>query len=162
MMKRSLLAVAFAVALTMPALARDFSVPKKDPAIAISIPDNWKIRDIDYGFSAASPGDDVYFYVESTQAKSVDKMMALNDAWMKDQKITPEGEAKITSVDQGPVKATIYNYKAKDENGPTNVSFTLIPAGDRLIMLTLWGSLDEQKKHDAEIDSILGSIRPAK
>jgi len=88
-------------------------------------------------------------------------MLALNDDWMKEQKITPIGEPKVTVVDQGPVKAKIYNYKAKDENGPTNVSFTLIPTSDSLVMLTLWGSAEEQQKHNADIDAILGSIRPA-
>jgi hypothetical protein len=161
-MKRLLLSAVLTAALALPGFAKDFSVPKKNPAITLTIPDTWKIRDIDYGYSAASPGDDVYFYVESTDPNNVDKMLALNDDWMKEQKITPLGEPKVTVVDQGPVKGKIYNYKAKDENGPTNVSFTLIPAGGSLIMLTLWGSEEEQKKHNAEIDSILGSIRPVK
>ena len=159
-MRRFFLSLALSAALTMPAIARDFSVPKKSPAIMITIPDTWKFSDIEYGFRAASPGDDVYFYVESTGAKSVDKMMALNDQWMKEQGIKPDGDPKITTV-EGAVKAKIYNYKANDKDGPTNVSFTLIPAGDRLVMLTMWGSLEEQQKHNADIDAILGSIRPA-
>jgi hypothetical protein len=161
-MRRLLLSAVITAAFALPCFAKDFAVPKKNPVIAITIPDSWTIRDIDYGFSAASPGDDVYFYVESTDPKNIDKMMALNDAWMKEQKITPIGEPKVTVVDQGPVKAKIYNYKAKDDSGPTNVSFTLIPGDKSLIMLTLWGSEEEQKKHDDEINQILGSIRPAK
>jgi len=146
-------AVALSAALMVPAMGKDYAVSKKNPAIVLTIPDSWKVESIDYGFKAASAGDDVYFYLESTPAKGVDKMMALNDEGMKEQ-------AKVTEVNN-PVKAKIFNFKAHDKDGPTNVSFTLIPSKDGVIMLTLWGSDEEQRKHNAEIDKIFGSIRAA-
>ena len=153
-------AVALSAALMVPAMGKDYAVSKKNPAIVLTIPDSWKVESIDYGFKAASAGDDVYFYLESTPAKGVDKMMALNDEWMKEQGIKPDGDPKVTEVNN-PVKAKIFNFKAHDKDGPTNVSFTLIPSKDGVIMLTLWGSDEEQRKHNAEIDKIFGSIRAA-
>lgn len=157
-MKKTLLLAALAAVLAAPAWAKNFAVPTNDPAITLTIPDNWTITSIDYGFSASSPGDDVIFFVESARASKVEKMMELNDAWMKEQGIKTIGEPTVIETKE-PLEGTIYKYAARDANGPTNVSFILIPTKARLMMLTLWGSNEEQRAHGKAIDAILGSIR---
>lgn len=161
-MKRILHAALLVAALASPAMARTFPVPPDTPAITVTTPDNWKVREIDFGFSASSPGDDVYFSVEYASGdKAVEKMMNDNDAWMKDAKIKivkPNVEAgKINGID---IKH--YEFDTTDENGKTLVDFFLIPAGNSLAMLTFWGSEAERNKHEAGIMSILNSVKPAK
>ena len=161
-MKSILHAALLVTALAAPAMARTFPVPPDTPAITVTTPDNWKVREIDYGFSASSPGDDVYFSVEYASGdKAVGKMMDDNESWMKENKIKsvkPNVEAgKINGVD---IKH--YEFDTTDENGKTLVDFFLIPAGSSLAMLTFWGSEEERNKHQNEIVSIMNSVRPAK
>ena len=155
-------AVLVLVALGGPALARTFPVPPEHPAIAVSVPDNWKVSEIDYGYSALSPGEDVFFSVEHAEnAKDLRAMMDLNTSWMKENHIKPvkptEEEGSVNGI-----PLTHYEFDTTDENGKTLVDFMLVRAGDSLAMLTLWGSVEERNKHEKEILSIFNSIRPAK
>ena len=161
-MMRVLHAALLVAALAGPAMARTCPVPPDTPAITVTTPDKWKVREIDYGFSAMSPGEDVYFSVEYAKGdKAVEKMMSDNEAWMKENNIKsvkPSIEAgKINGVD---IKH--YEFDTTDDNGKTLVDFFLIPAGNSLAMLTFWGSVEERNKHQDEIVGIMNSIRPAK
>jgi hypothetical protein len=161
-MKSVLHATLVVVALTVPAMARTFPIPVGAPAITVTTPDNWKVKEIEYGFSAMSPGDDVYFSVEYASGdKTVEKMMNDNECWMKENKIKPVKpnveEGKINGVD---IKH--YEFDTTDDNGKTLVDFFLVPAGKSLAMLTFWGSEAERNKHQDEIVSIMNSVKPAK
>lgn len=160
-MKTFLLAVALAFGLVSPAFAKNLAVPSDDPAVTLTIPNSWSIQEIEFGYSATSPDKDVAFYVEYAAGARVKKMTDLNTKWMKDNKIVVSGKADEVEADFNGVKGSILRYKAKDENGPTNVNFAFIPAGEnRVIMLTLWGSDEEQAANDKDVSSILGSIKP--
>ena len=160
-MKKLLIGAAMAVALMSSAWAKNLAVPSDDPAVPLSVPNTWTMREIDFGYSASSPENDVVFYVEYAAGKRVKAMTDLNKEWLKDNNIRTSGEPEELELDFNGVKGTVLKFKAKDDNGPTNVNFAFIPAGkERVIMLTLWGSDEEQAKHGKDIDSILGSIKP--
>jgi hypothetical protein len=161
-MKSVLHAALVVVALTVPAMARTFPIPAGAPAITVTTPDNWKVKEIEYGFSAMSSGEDVYFSAEYASGdKAVEKMMNDNESWMKENKIKlvkPDvEEGKINGVD---IKH--YEFDTIDDNGKTLVDFFLVPAGNALAMLTFWGSEAERNKHQDEILSIMNSVKPAK
>lgn len=160
-MKKLVLAVALAIGFAAPALAKNLAVPSDDPAVTLSIPNSWTMKEIDFGYSAVSPDKDVAFYIEYAAGKRVKAMTDLNKEWLKDNDIKPIGDPEEIEADFNGVKGQILKFKAKDENGPTNVNFGFIPAGkDRVIMLTLWASDEEQAEHKAEIEGILNSIKP--
>lgn len=160
-MKKLLLAAVAIVALASPALAKRLAVPSDDPVVTLVIPDSWTMKEIEFGYSAVSPDKEVAFYVEYAAGKRVKAMTDLNNEWLKDNSITTLGAAEERELDFNGIKGSVLKYKAKDENGPTNVNFAFLPAGkDRVIMLTLWGSDAEQAKNDADINAILGSIKP--
>ena len=160
-MKKLLLGAALAAALVMPAWAKNLAVPADDPAVTLSIPNSWTMQEIDFGYSATSPEKDVAFYVEYAAGKRLKAMTDLNKEWLKENSIKTIGEPQELELDFNGVKGSVLKYKAKDENGPTNVNFAFIPAGkDRVIMLTIWGSDEEQAKVGKDLDSILGSIKP--
>jgi hypothetical protein len=161
-MKRILYAAFLVAALAGPAMARTFPVPPDSPAITVTTPANWKVSEIDYGFSASSPGDDVYFSVEYASGdKAVGKMMDDNESWMKENKIKPV-KPKIEAGKINGVDVKHYEFDTTDDNGKTLVDFFLIPAGNSTAMLTLWGSEEERNKHQDEVMSIMNSIKPAK
>lgn len=160
-MKTLLLAAIAALALVCPALAKNLAVPADDPAVTLAIPNTWTIKEIDFGYSAVSPDKDVAFYVEYAAGKRVKAMTDLNKEWLKENSIETIGAPEDTELDFNGVKGSVLKFKAKDENGPTNVNFAFIPAGnERVIMLTLWGSDEEQAKHRADVNAILSSIKP--
>lgn len=161
-MKRVLLAALLVAALAGPAMARTFPVPPDAPAITVTTPDKWKVSEIEYGFSATSPGDDVYFSVEyASGEKAFGKMMDDNESWMKENKI----KSVKPTIEDGKINGVAikhYEFDTTDDNGKTLVDFFLIPAGDARAMLTFWGSETERNKHQDEIMSILNSVKPAK
>ena len=143
-----------------PALARNIAVPDKDPSVVLTIPDTWNIREIDYGYSAVSPGQNVFFSVEYAKANEIDALMENNDNWMKENNIKQVKPTKVEGNLNG-IDATIFQFDTTDDNGPTLVDFVLMPAGKkRMMMLTLWGSEKDRAKHKASIDSIMNSVKP--
>jgi hypothetical protein len=160
-MKKLLLTASLLALLASPATARNIAVPANDPAATITVPDSWKFTEIDYGYSAESPGKDVFFSVEYARANKIDAMMENNQAWMKENGI--DGSVKPTKVEMsfGGLSGTVFRFDTKDENGPTRVDFVLLPGGkDRVIFLTLWGSEAERKKHSDDVDAIMNSVKP--
>ncbi|KAB0264947.1 hypothetical protein [Microvirga brassicacearum] len=160
-MKKLLLSFAVLSMLATPLSAKNFAVPDKDPAATLTVPDNWKVEEIEYGFSAQSPGDDVFFSMEYASKKKLDGMMKTNEAWMKDNDIDFSKKPEEREMDFNGISGTVLRYDTTDANGPTLVDFVLLPAGkNRVVMLTLWGSETERKKHKAAITSIMESVRP--
>lgn len=159
-MKKLWLISAVMMSLAAPAWAKNFAFPKNNPVATVTIPDTWATDAIDYGFSAKSPDGDVFFSVESASAKNVDKLMSLNDAWMKENDIKVTGEAPKQDFNLGGLPATIVRRTATDANGDTIVEFVFAQAGtDRLIMMTLWASDKEREANAADIKTIQASIK---
>lgn len=154
------LAALFAVALlAMPAAAKNFAVPDKNPAITITVPDDWKTEEIAYGYSARPQDEAIFFSVEFASAREVDKMLAANEAWMKQNKIKKVAPIKAEAPLNG-IPATVFQFRTSDQNGPTVVDFIMMSAGDnRMIMLTVWGSNEERETHSKALDAIFGSIK---
>ncbi|AMJ61186.1 hypothetical protein [Bosea sp. PAMC 26642] len=148
-----------ALLMIAPAFAKNFAVPTKNPAVTITVPNDWKTQAIGYGYSARPQDESVFFSVEFADARNIDKMMATNDAWMKENKIKKVEPIKADAPLNG-IPATVFQYRTTDENGPTKVDFILLPAGEnRVIMLTVWGSDEEREAHGNELDAIFGSIK---
>lgn len=160
MKSRRISAIALAVALlATPALAKNFAVPDKDPAIVISIPDNWTTTEVKYGYEGWSPNKDVYISVEFAAIKNVRAMMESNEKWMKSTgiKVNEPAESEITL---NGIKATHYKFSTTFKDEPTTVDFVMLPGGkDRVVLLTLWGNEDERKTHSKAIDAILTSLK---
>jgi hypothetical protein len=160
-MRRSVLAVAIlCLYFISDAWAKNFAVPEQNPAATLVIPDSWKIEDIDYGYSAKSSDGDVFFSIEYAAGSRIDKMLDNNTDWMKENHIKAKAKPVENNIEIGGLSAKLLHYDASDENGDTMVDFVFISAGDgRVIMLTLWGSEEELKANQADIDTIKRSIK---
>ena len=159
-MKKLFLVATICVFLSAIAEARNIAVPTNDPSAIITVPDNWKFEEIDFGYSAVSPDKDVFFSVEYAAKNKIDAMLKNNQKWMKENGI--DGSVKPTENEMafGGLPGTVYRFDTKDSDGPTRVDFVLLPAGkNRVIFLTLWASDKEREKHSSEIDSIMNSVK---
>jgi hypothetical protein len=159
-MTRFLTIAALFLALSAPVMARTFPVPPAGPAWTVTTPKDWKVEEIEHGYSAVSPGDDVFFSVEyAASEKGFDAMMKTNEDWMKENKIKlvkpTREEGKVNGIDM-----LHYEFDTTDENGKTLVDLMFLPAGNSMAMLTVWGSVKERNRHQAEILSILNSVKP--
>ncbi len=142
-----------------PLSAKNFAVPDKDPTVTLFIPDGWKTEEIEFGYSAVSPGKDVFFSVEFATAGKVDAMMKNNEKWMKENDIKMVKPNKVDAPING-IPATIFQFETTDANGQTTLEFIMMPGGkNRMIMLTLWGSDKERTKHGKDIDAIMSSVK---
>lgn len=160
-MKKFLLGAVIAASLIMPALAKNFAVPGKNPAITIVVPDTWKTEEIDFGYSARSPDEDVFFSVESANVKKIDALFDTNAKWMKENKINDKMKPVKTEMNFNGVQGEVHTFNTTDANGPTIVDFVLLPGGkNTMILITLWGSDEERKANGKDIDTTMNSIKP--
>ena len=60
-MKKLSLALLLALALLTPAFAKTYKLPEEESFASITIPDDWKSKEIDSGVEAQSADDEVYF-----------------------------------------------------------------------------------------------------
>lgn len=159
MFKKIFIASLFVCSTLAPGFAKNLAVPAKDPIATLTIPDSWKQEAIEYGYSAKSPDGDIFFSVEYAAANRIDKMFALNQSWMKDNKIKTKGKAAEKELEIGGLPAKMFTYQATDENGDTQIDFVTIPAGKQLIMITIWGSTEEREANKADIVAIQKSLK---
>jgi len=160
-MKKLMLAAVVLVSVALPALAKNFAVPEKNPVATLAIPDTWKTEEIEFGYSAKSPDNDIFFSAEYATGARVDAMLENNSDWLKENKITSKEKPAESEINIGGLSAKMLTVNGADENGPTVVEFVFIPAGPkRLVMLTLWGSQEERKANEADIKLIESSVKP--
>lgn len=161
MFKKVILVAAFIAAAAVPAYAKNFALPEKNPVATVVIPDSWDVDESEFGYSATSPDDDVIFTIESATAARVDKLIESNMKWMKDQDIVPKGPATQEKIVLNGVPAEVYSYKATDPDGDTIIDFVLLPASNgRVLLLTLWGPDEAREENKADISTILNSVKP--
>jgi hypothetical protein len=160
MKSRRIAVIALALALlASPVVAKNFAVPDKDPAIIVSIPNDWATKEVKYGYEGWSPNKDVYISVEFAAIKNVKAMMEANQKWMKDTGIKVNQPIEAETNLNG-ITATLYKFETTYKDAPTTVDFIMLPGGkDRVVLLTLWGNDEERTKHGKAIDSILSSVK---
>lgn len=145
------------------AYAETYAVPDKNPAFAITVPDTWEDDESEYGYTFQSPDEDVYFSIEYSSGRSVNKMIDANFAWMKENNIIPQEKPIETEIELGSNKGKVLTFKAKDDEGDTLIELVMIDAGDnRLVMLTLWASEKARDANKTDIDTIKASLKSIK
>jgi hypothetical protein len=160
-MKKISLAVLFAFALLTPAFAKTFKVPDEDSFASITIPDSWKPKEIDKGVEAQSSDDEVYFAVEATDAKGMDKTIEEAVEYLKDQGVTvdlktqKQSEGKINGMEEVDI-----TWSGKDKEGDAIISLTVLAVrSDKVLLLTYWASPEGTKSHAKELGEIMNSVK---
>jgi len=160
MIRRILLAAAIALVAIAPVYAKNLAIPEKNPTATIAIPDAWDVEEIEFGYSVSSPDDDVLFSIEYVSNARVDKLIASNEQWMKEQGIVRKGKPKESEISIGGISATLYEAEATDPDGDTMIDFIIFPAGNnRIVQLILWASKEAREENDADIGRIIGSLK---
>jgi hypothetical protein len=161
-MKTLSLALLFALALLTPSFAKTFKIPDEESFASITIPDDWKSKEIDKGVESQSADSEVYFAVEATDAKGMDKSIEEAVDFLKEQGVTvdektmKQSEGKINGMEGVDI-----TWNGKDKEGDAIISLTILAAKkDKALLITYWASPEGTKKHAKELAAILNSVKP--
>lgn len=157
------LAVSFALPAMVQAHAKSVSLPDNAPAMSAVLPDSWKPTETERGMEATSPGGDVYASVEYAKDYKADlkALMEANGKWMKENKIVPNSpQSQDRDFTINGMPAHEMSFAAKDKDGPTKVTFTLIELPkDAIGVVTIWASDKERASQSKSVDAILNSVK---
>lgn len=144
--------------------AKTYSIPDPNPVAVITLPDDWESTEIAKGVESTSDDDTVYVAVEVTELKDAAKAIAEAVVWLKskdvviDEKTMEQKPFSINGLDGVQVKWT-----GKDEDGPTNISLTLLQVTDtKGLVLTYWASPAGEKENIKELIAIINSLKALK
>ena len=160
-MKKLSLALLLALALIAPAFAKTFNLPDEGSFALITIPDSWKSKEIDKGVESQSSDGEVYFAVEATDAKGVDKTIEEAIDFLKAQGVTidpksvKQSEGKINGMDGVDI-----TWSGKDKEGDAIISLTILAVTpNKVLLVTYWGSPAGTKNKAKELGDILNSTK---
>jgi hypothetical protein len=161
-MKKLSLALLFALALLTPAFAKTFKIPGEESFASITIPDDWNSKEIDKGVESQSADNEVYFAVEATDAKGMDKSIEEAVKYLQEQGVTvDEKSMKQSEGKVNGMEGVDITWNGKDKEGDAIISLTILAAKkDKALLITYWASPEGTKKHSKELGAILNSVKP--
>ena len=151
------------VALVTPALSATHKVPADDPIATIQIPDKWQSKELGEGVEATSPDGAVCFLVVPAEANKVAESMgeamrylrSKSGISVKSDSIQHE-QGKLNGMETKKV-----SWQGKDmKGGDVKIRFTIVSMPEnKPLLAAYWGSPEAEKKHEAELNKILLSIK---
>jgi hypothetical protein len=163
---KNAIAIAFlASLLPFTAHAATLKFPSEAPIASITIPDSWKPEETDSGVQGTSADSAVYLSADVADSKSMDKVVsdAIDFLTKSGVNIDPATQKDTPVTEVNGMQMTTLEWDGKDQDGPVSVGLLFVQtAGDKALVVTYWGSKGDEDKHDAEVQAILASIKPAK
>ena len=163
-MKKLSLALLLGLALLTPSYGKTFNLPDEDSIATITIPDDWKSKEIDSGVESQSADGEVYFYVEATDAKGVEKQIEEAVKYLQgqgvtvDEKTMKQSEGKINGMDVAEL-----DWKGTDKEGAAEISLSIVEVTkDKGLLIVYWASPEGTKKHIKTLGEIASSVKAAK
>lgn len=165
MLKKLLSACVFAgFMFGLPAVAKTYTVPDPNPVAVVTIPDDWAATVLPKGVEALSEDEDVYVAVEVTDLQDVAKAIADAIVWLKSKDVVLNEATKATQeITVNGLTGVQVKWQAKDADGPTQVSLTVLQATDtKGLVLTYWGTEESAKENAVDLNSIITSLKAVK
>jgi FlaG/FlaF family flagellin (archaellin) len=156
-----LLALVLAAALVTPAFGKTFKVPDEKPTASITVPDSWKSKEIDKGIEAQSSDSEVYFAIEATDAKGMEKTIDEAIEYLKGQGVTvDQSTMKQSEGSINGMKGWDITWNGTDKEGDAIVSLTILAVSDKdALIITYWAAPEGTKKYAKELGEILNIIK---
>lgn len=163
-MKLRILAAAAVLALSsVAARAETLLFPTDEPVASVSFPGTWEASENDSGVEGFSPEDAISFYIDVATDKTSDTVVEEGIAFLKENGVTlKEGSLKEMTTTVNGMEMQILAYDGTDAEGPASIVLAFLsPAPGQILMITYWGAQGEEAKYEADVDSIVNSIKPA-
>ena len=146
------------------AQAETYTLPDNKAVVSITIPDGWDRTELDNGVEATSPDKGVYIAAEMVATSNVETAIKEAIKYLTDNGVVlDQATMKKKDAKFGAFDAIDVQWEGKDEDGPTQVSVSVvIIAPEQTMFLTYWASPDAGKANAAALNSIAASILPVK
>ncbi len=135
----------------------------KQPIAAMSFPDSWKVKTITRGLQGATKDDEVYVWAEIYPADGKDEFFAEHDAYYTKQGVEISSEdPKVAPITVNGVKAIHMQIAATWKKKSTVIEYVLFDPplkSGRKMALSYWASPEGNKLYEADLDSILASVK---
>ncbi|MEG9504201.1 MAG: hypothetical protein MIN69_20475 [Methylorubrum extorquens] len=142
------------------AWAKDIVLPEKNPAVTLTIPDDWKTEVRDTEVVSTSPDGDVSFEVGFETRADRDSLVKDKVSFLRKQKVNLSIKPVEQAMDFGGTPARVQRYRTTDKYGKTIVDLVTLDASrDRALLMTIWGSEDQRQANEAALDTIMKSVR---
>ncbi len=163
---RNIIALALlAASFPLLAEAKTIKFPSEKPIASITIPDSWEPEETESGVQGTSPDSAVYLSADVASSRSIEKVSgdAVDFLTKNGVTIDPKTQKDTPITEVNGMKMTTLEWDGKDEDGPVSVGLLFVQtSGDHALVVTYWGSKGDEDKHDGEVRTIIGSIKPAK
>jgi len=149
--------------LIAPAFSATHKVPADDPIASIEISDKWQSKELGEGIEATSPDGAVCFLVIPAEANKVAESMGEAMRYVRNKSgITVKSDSiqrelgKLNGMETRKV-----SWQGKDmKGGDVTIRFTIVSiAENKPLLVAYWGSPEAEKKHEAELNKILRSLK---
>ncbi|WP_437871367.1 hypothetical protein ACSD7O_23650 [Methylorubrum extorquens] len=142
------------------AWAKEIVLPEKNPAVTLTIPDDWKTEVRDTEVVSTSPDGDVSFEVGFETRADRDSLVKDKVSFLRKQKVNLSIKPVEQAMDFGGTPARVQRYRTTDKYGKTIVDLVTLDASrDRALLMTIWGSEDQRQANEAALDTIMKSVR---
>lgn len=156
------LAIWLCLVLAVPAFARTHKVPSDEPMATVQIPDRWQTKERAEFVEAISPDNAVHFLIGPAEANKAAESMGEVMRYVRNSggiTVKPDSmkreQGKLNGFDVWNI-----SWQGKDKKGNVEIAFTIVSmAGNRSLVSAYWGSPEARKKHQAELDKMLQSIK---
>ena len=162
-LRASLAALALLAAPTL-AFAKSYTIPDPNPVAVITMPDDWETTVIAKGIESESDDEEVYVAVEVAELKDAKEALAGAVAYLLEKKVKiDESSMQQVPFSNNGLEGIEVRWNGTDEDGPTQVSVTLVKVSDtKGLVLTYWSSPEGEKDNLKDLQSIIGSLKPVK
>jgi hypothetical protein len=156
------LAIWVCLVLAVPVFARTHKVPSDAPIATVQIPDQWQTKERGEFVEAISPDGAVCFLIGVAEASKTAESIGEVMRYLRNRdNITVRSDSM--KREQGKLSGfDVWNmsWQGKDKNGDVEIRFIIVSiAENRSLLNAYWGSQEARKKHQAELDKMLQSIK---
>jgi hypothetical protein len=160
-MKRLLAALLITAAMALPLHAKVYKLPKEDTLCTINFPSEWTVKVEDESLDATSKDEEIYINIEVNDADSIEGAIEETFGYLKKNKVTVDKKTeKKTEGKLNGMDVVDFSWDGKDTDGATKISLTIVQVSAKKGLLILyWASPEGEKKHQAELDAIIKSLK---
>lgn len=161
-MKTALALTAAWIFLAGTAVAGEIQFPSDEPVASITFPDGWGEKETESGIDATSPDDSIYLAVDVTEPKDTTQTVTDAVEWLKGLGVTVDGSsAKEVEGTLNGMPVFNIDWDGTDKDGPVSISLAAVAVGEKILVVTYWGTKGEQEKNGAAMSAIINSLKPA-
>jgi hypothetical protein len=144
--------------------AKTYTVPDPGAVAIVTIPDDWTATALPKGVEALSEDEAVYVAIEVTDLQDVAKAIADAIVWLKSKDVVLDRATQAQQdITINGLTGVQIKWEAKDVDGPTQVSLTVLQASDtKGLVLTYWGTEEGAKENAVDLNTIITSLKLVK